>query len=85
MKPTYGRVSRYGLIAMASSLDQIGPLTRSVEDAAIMLRAIEGQDQSDSNTVSLKPEWSLPTEWSENLKGLKVGLPKEYFSEGLDN
>ena len=85
MKPTYGRVSRYGLIAMASSLDQIGPLTRSVEDATIMLRSIEGHDQHDSNTVALKKEWDLPIEWSENLKGLKIGLPKEYFAEGLNS
>lgn len=86
LKPTYGRVSRYGLIAMASSLDQVGTFGRSVRDVAEMLRAIEGRDELDSTSVELKPEWSLPTEWSDkpSLKGLRVGLPKQYFVPGMD-
>ncbi len=84
LKPTYGRVSRYGLMAMASSLDQIGPITRSVEDAAIMLAAIEGRDPMDSTSVDLQRGWSLPAEWPDSLKGLRVGLPKEYFVSGMD-
>jgi aspartyl-tRNA(Asn)/glutamyl-tRNA(Gln) amidotransferase subunit A len=84
LKPTYGRVSRYGLMAMASSLDQIGPITKSVEDAAIMLRAIEGRDPMDSTSVELQDGWGLPDAWPESLKGLRVGLPKEYFVSGMD-
>ncbi|MBN1585045.1 Asp-tRNA(Asn)/Glu-tRNA(Gln) amidotransferase subunit GatA [Candidatus Uhrbacteria bacterium] len=84
LKPTYGRVSRYGLIAMASSLDQIGPLTRTVGDAAIILKAIEGWDGADSNSVRLKPEWAVPERWTDGLKGVRIGLPKEYFSSELD-
>jgi len=84
LKPTYGRVSRYGLIAMASSLDQAGPLTRTVDDAALILRAIEGRDQLDSTSVDLRPEWAVPEKNPESLKGLRVGVPKEYFAAGLD-
>ena len=84
LKPTYGRVSRYGLIAMASSLDQIGPIARSVEDTAIMLAAIEGRDPMDATSVELQKGWSLPTEWPDSLKGIRVGLPKEYFVSGMD-
>ncbi|HSD12127.1 MAG TPA: Asp-tRNA(Asn)/Glu-tRNA(Gln) amidotransferase subunit GatA [Patescibacteria group bacterium] len=84
LKPTYGRVSRYGLMAMASSLDQIGPITKTVEDAAIMLGVIEGRDPMDSTSVELQRGWSLPAEWPESLKGLRVGLPKEYFVSGMD-
>jgi aspartyl-tRNA(Asn)/glutamyl-tRNA(Gln) amidotransferase subunit A len=83
LKPSYGRVSRYGLVAFASSLDQIGPVTKTVEDAAILLNVIAGHDQRDSTSV---PE-SVPdfTEGiSKDVKGLKIGLPKEYFIEGLD-
>lgn len=71
LKPTYGRVSRYGLISMASSLDSVGPITKSVEDASKILEWIS----DDSFT---------PSRWQANIKGLKVGMPKEYFGEGLD-
>lgn len=86
LKPTYGRVSRYGLIAMASSLDQVGTFGRSVRDAAEMLRVIEGRDIMDSTSVEHQPQWSLPTEWPTDgsLKGLRVGVPKEYFVAGMD-
>ncbi|MEY4744816.1 MAG: glutamyl-tRNA(Gln) amidotransferase, subunit [Candidatus Parcubacteria bacterium] len=84
LKPTYGRVSRYGLIAMASSLDQIGPITKTVEDAAITLAAIEGRDPMDSTSVDLQRGWDLPSEWPESLKGMRIGMPKEYFVSGMD-
>jgi aspartyl-tRNA(Asn)/glutamyl-tRNA(Gln) amidotransferase subunit A len=83
LMPTYGRVSRYGLIAFASSLDHIGPLTRSVEDAAIMLSVIAGHDPMDSTSA----EVSVPDYLSEigkPVRGMKLGVPKEYFGEGLD-
>ncbi|KPJ85495.1 glutamyl-tRNA amidotransferase [Parcubacteria bacterium SG8_24] len=83
-KPTYGRVSRYGLIAMASSLDQVSPITRSVTDAAILLRVMEGHDPRDATSVPLKLEWSLPESFDESLRGLRIGLPAEYFVSGLD-
>lgn len=83
LKPSYGRVSRYGAIAMASSLDQIGPFTKSVEDARLILSWISGADKYDSNAGSPKFEARKPK--LENLKGLKVGVPKEYFGEGLDS
>lgn len=83
LKPTYGRVSRYGTIAMASSLDQAGPMTKTVEDAAIVLKAISGHDKFDS--TSSKND--VP-DYSGNLKsdmaGIKIGIPKEFFAEGLD-
>src|SRR5689334_23732942 len=82
MKPTYGRVSRYGLVAFASSLDQIGPFTKDVRDSATMLRVISGLDPRDSTSV---PE-SVPdyaTALNGNIKGLRIGLPKEYFIGGL--
>lgn len=81
LKPSYGRVSRYGAIAMASSLDQIGPFTKSVEDARLVLEWISGGDKFDSNATSDKFK---PTKKLEDLKGIKVGVPKEYFEEGLD-
>ncbi len=81
LKPTYGRVSRYGLIAMASSLDQIGSMTKSVEDAALVLNWISGADNKDSNASNSK--FNLTT-FTGDIKGLKVGIPKEYFEEGLD-
>jgi len=84
LKPTYGRVSRYGLMAMASSLDQIGPFTRTVEDAALMLRAIEGRDPLDSTSVALTDEQLIPASVAGPLDGLKIGLPKEYFVPGMD-
>lgn len=83
LKPTYGRVSRYGIIAMASSLDQAGPMAKSVEDAAILLQAISGHDKYDS-TSSAK---DIPDYYSlldKNIKGLKIGVPKEFFGAGLD-
>ncbi len=83
LKPTYGRVSRYGLIAMASSLDQIGPLTRSVDDAELLLGAIEGRDANDSTSVELRSDWGLKGERLASLKGIRVGVPKEYFGQGM--
>lgn len=83
LKPTYGAVSRYGAIAMASSLDQIGPLTKTVEDAAILFNAIKGRDAFDSTTSE---DYTLhaPAHDLEKLKHLTIGLPEEYFVEGLD-
>lgn len=83
LKPTYGRVSRYGLIAMASSLDQVGIFTKSVEDAAIALEWISGEDGYDSNCTGSKFE-ILNLKLETNLKGVRVGVPKEYFSKGID-
>jgi aspartyl-tRNA(Asn)/glutamyl-tRNA(Gln) amidotransferase subunit A len=83
LKPTYGRVSRYGVIAYASSLDQVGPLTRDVADCAAMLGAVAGHDPKDSTSVDTPvPDYAaaLPL----GVKGLKIGLPKEYFIAGLD-
>jgi aspartyl-tRNA(Asn)/glutamyl-tRNA(Gln) amidotransferase subunit A len=83
LKPTYGRVSRYGLVAFASSLDQIGPITKDVRDAAILMNIIAGPDKFDS--TSLNDEVADYTAALEKgVKGLKLGLPKEYFIEGLD-
>ncbi len=81
LKTTYGRVSRYGLIAFASSLDQIGPLAKTAEDAQIVFDVIKGKDEMDSTSLN-PPTESKPTEIS--IKGLKIGLPKEYFIEGID-
>ncbi len=83
LKPTYGRVSRYGLIAYASSLDQIGPLSTNVQDAATVLSAICGQDPHD-NTTSQRPTEDFGRKIGESLKGKVIGVPKEYFAEGLD-
>ena len=84
LKPTYGRVSRYGLIAMASSFDQIGPIAKNVEDAAIVLSRISGKDRFDSTTVETVPK-NYEDGLGKNIKGLRIGVPKEYFSgEGLD-
>jgi aspartyl-tRNA(Asn)/glutamyl-tRNA(Gln) amidotransferase subunit A len=83
LMPTYGRVSRYGLIAFASSLDHVGPLTRTVEDAAIMLKHIAGRDPLDSTSADV-PVPDYVQELSEPVHGLKLGVPKEYFGEGLD-
>jgi len=83
LKPTYGRVSRYGVIAYASSLDQVGPLTRDVTDCAIMLGAVAGHDPMDSTSVNIPvPDYSAAL--TGEVKGLKIGLPKEYFISGLD-
>jgi aspartyl-tRNA(Asn)/glutamyl-tRNA(Gln) amidotransferase subunit A len=83
LMPTYGRVSRYGLIAFASSLDHIGPLTNSVKDAAIVLRTIAGRDPMDSTSAEL-PVPDYVAELEKPLRGLKIGVAKEYFGEGLD-
>jgi len=83
LKPTYGRVSRYGLVAFASSLDQIGPFTKDVRDAATMLRVIGGHDPRDSTSVR-EPVPDYGVELDAGIKGLKLGLPREYFVSGLD-
>ncbi len=83
LKPTYGRVSRYGMIAYASSLDQGGPMARSAEDAAILLHAMAGFDTKDSTSVDL-PVPDYLAGLGQNIKGLKIGLPKEFFGEGLN-
>jgi len=83
LKPTYGRVSRYGLIAFASSLDHIGPLTKTVKDAAIVLRTIAGRDAMDSTSAEL-PVPDYVAELDKPVKGLKIGVAKEYFGEGLE-
>jgi len=79
LKPTYGAVSRYGLIAFGSSLDQIGPITKNVEDAEIVFKAICGKDQKDATSSDYKYENS-----DVSLKGLRIGVPKEYFVKGID-
>lgn len=82
-KPTYGRVSRYGLIAFASSLDQAGPMTQTAEDAALLMNAMAGFDEKDSTSIDQPvPDYLLTL--NDTLKGLKIGLPKEYFSQDLD-
>jgi aspartyl-tRNA(Asn)/glutamyl-tRNA(Gln) amidotransferase subunit A len=83
LTPTYGRISRYGLIAFASSLDHIGPLTKTVKDAAIILRYIAGRDPLDSTSADV-PVPDYETEIGKPVKGTKLGIPKEYFGEGLD-
>ncbi len=83
LKPSYGRVSRYGLVAFASSLDQIGPLTQSVEDAAMILQAIAGFDPADSTCLDV-PVPDYLTDLNAGVKGLKLGVPKEYFGDGID-
>ncbi|HVC33958.1 MAG TPA: Asp-tRNA(Asn)/Glu-tRNA(Gln) amidotransferase subunit GatA [Chloroflexota bacterium] len=83
LKPTYGRVSRYGLVAFGSSLDQIGPLTRDVTDAAIVLSAIAGHDPRDSTSL----DWPVPDYCQAlvpDVRGLRIGVPVEYFVEGMD-
>ena len=83
IKPTYGRVSRYGMIAFASSLDQGGPFAKSAEDAAILLNAMSGFDERDSTSVNeTVPDYTASL--NDSIKGLRIGLPKEYFSEGLN-
>jgi aspartyl-tRNA(Asn)/glutamyl-tRNA(Gln) amidotransferase subunit A len=83
LKPSYGRVSRYGLVAFASSLDQIGPLTQSVEDAARILQVIAGPDPMDSTCLEA-PVPDYLSALDEGVQGLKLGLPKEYFGSGID-
>ncbi|MFD2258037.1 Asp-tRNA(Asn)/Glu-tRNA(Gln) amidotransferase subunit GatA [Luteolibacter algae] len=82
LKPTYGRVSRFGLVAFASSLDQIGPLTRSVDDAALILQAIAGHDERDSTSLDAPvPDYS--SKINDGVRGLKLGIPAEYFGDGI--
>ncbi|MDD4924094.1 MAG: Asp-tRNA(Asn)/Glu-tRNA(Gln) amidotransferase subunit GatA [Dehalococcoidales bacterium] len=82
LKPTYGRVSRYGLVAFASSLDQIGPLTHDVTDAALVLNAISGFDNNDSTSVDIPvPDYTKCL--TGDIKGMRIGVPKEYFVEGM--
>lgn len=83
LKPTYGRVSRYGVIAYASSLDQVGPLTRDVTDSALLLGAVAGYDPMDSTSVNT-PVPDYVAGLANGVKGMKIGLPKQYFIEGLD-
>jgi aspartyl-tRNA(Asn)/glutamyl-tRNA(Gln) amidotransferase subunit A len=83
LKPTYGRVSRYGLVAFASSLDQIGPITRDIRDAALLLGLIAGDDKLDSSASPRKVPDYLKT-LNNGVKGFTIGLPKEYFAEGLN-
>ena len=83
LKPTYGRVSRYGLVAFASSLDQIGPLTKDVTDAALLLQLIAGHDPLDSTSANLPvPDYSATLR--RPIEGLRIGVPNEYFAEGMD-
>ena len=83
MKPTYGRVSRYGLVAFASSLDQIGPVTRDVTDCAHLMNIISGYDKRDSTSINAEvPDYTKSL--VKDVKGLRIGLPKEYFVEGMD-
>ena len=84
LKPTYGRVSRYGLVAFASSLDQIGPITRNVSDAAFLLGAIAGHDPLDSTSIDRPVPDYMKSLQKQDLKTLRVGVPVEFFTEGLD-
>ncbi len=83
LKPTYGRVSRFGMIAFASSLDQAGPMTKTAEDAAILLNTMAGFDPRDSTCMD-KPVPDYTADLNRDLKGLKIGLPKEFFEKGMD-
>lgn len=83
LKPTYGRVSRYGMIAFASSLDQGGPMTQTAEDAAMLMNVMAGHDHKDSTSINKDvPDYTATL--NNSIKGLKIGLPKEYFENGLD-
>ena len=84
LKPSYGRVSRYGLVAFASSLDQIGPFARSTRDCASILNAIAGKDPHDSTSLDLPAE-DFTSRMTGDLKGVKLGIPKEYFVDGMDS
>ena len=88
VKPTYGLVSRYGIVACASSLDQVGPMTKTVEDAALLMDVISGHDPMDATSLDRPPtrlarQWEAPLE-AQPLAGMTLGLPKEYFGDGLD-
>ncbi len=83
LKPSYGRVSRYGLVAFASSLDQIGPITKTVRDSALLLQVMAGLDPNDSTSLDAPvPDFSAALE--KDLRGVRLGLPKEYMVEGID-
>jgi aspartyl-tRNA(Asn)/glutamyl-tRNA(Gln) amidotransferase subunit A len=84
LKPTYGRVSRYGLVAFASSLDQIGPITKDVTDVALLLNVISGHDAMDSTSANI-PTPDFTKVLRKDVKGMTIGLPKEYFIEGMDS
>src|SRR6185503_8153289 len=82
LKPTYGRISRYGIIAFASSMDQVGPMTKEVRDAAILLEAIAGHDPADSTSVRRTvPRYAEAL--TGDIKGLRIGIPREYFIAGM--
>ena len=83
LKPTYGLVSRYGLVAFASSLDQIGPITKDVRDSAMLLNIIAGHDERDTTSYNM-PKKDYTKALNGNVKGLKIGIPKEYFGEGIN-
>ncbi len=83
LKPTYGRVSRYGLVAFGSSLDQIGPFTRSVHDAASVFQAIAGQDPHDSTSIPMDPP-DLSRSFGPDLRGIRIGVPREYMMDGMN-
>src|SRR5438552_13297702 len=83
LKPTYGRVSRFGLVAFASSLDQIGPFTKTVRDAGLLLNVLAGHDPLDSTSLT-EPVPDYTAHLGQDLKGLKLGMPREYFIEGID-
>lgn len=87
MKPSYGRISRYGMIAFASSLDQCGPLSKTVYDSALLLNTLCGYDKNDTTTIDLrdKPTEDFTAGLNDGVKGLTIGIPKEYFIEGLDS
>ncbi|NTW34907.1 MAG: Asp-tRNA(Asn)/Glu-tRNA(Gln) amidotransferase subunit GatA, partial [Syntrophobacteraceae bacterium] len=82
LKPTYGRISRFGLVAFASSLDQIGPITKDVEDAALLLQVLAGHDPRDSTSINM-PVPDYLAAMREPIKGLRLGIPREYFVEGM--
>jgi aspartyl-tRNA(Asn)/glutamyl-tRNA(Gln) amidotransferase subunit A len=84
MLPTYGRVSRYGLIAFASSLDRVGPFTKSVRDAAILLEVLAGRDAMDATSSDVQPDGYVEA-LKQPVEGLRIGVPEEYFGEGLDS
>jgi aspartyl-tRNA(Asn)/glutamyl-tRNA(Gln) amidotransferase subunit A len=84
LKPTYGRISRFGLVAFASSLDQVGPLTKTVRDAAVIMNAIAGHDPQDSTALN-EPVPDYTARLGQDLRGVRLGLPKEYLIEGIDS
>jgi aspartyl-tRNA(Asn)/glutamyl-tRNA(Gln) amidotransferase subunit A len=84
LKPTYGLVSRYGLVAFASSLDQIGPIAKDVQDIALVLQSIAGHDSRDSTSANVEvPDYSKAL--VDDIKGMKIGIPKEYITEGIND